>query len=85
MNWFKMMFGRKASARPGVPVVDPHQVLIGRVARAITPLRTSGVIELDGTRYEVVSNKGYVPADTYVRITGKRMGWLVVEPANPVE
>jgi len=82
MNWFKKMFYRQPEPQLKQDPGQEEMTLIGRVAQAVTPLRTNGFIELDGQRYEVMSSKGYVAAGTYVRITGKRMGWFRVEPVE---
>jgi membrane-bound ClpP family serine protease len=85
MSWFKRVFGKQGqplvhTTNGATPISAPS--LVGRIARTVTPLRTGGFIELDGIRYEVMSSKGFVNVDTYVRITGKRMGWLTVEPVE---
>lgn len=82
MSWFKRMFGKQEQPHAHSPEAAPTATIgpIGRIARAVTPLRTSGFVELDGVRYEVMSSKGYVEIDTLVRITGKRMNWFTVEP-----
>lgn len=56
--------------------------LIGQIGLAVTPLRTSGFIEIEGHRYEVFSIRGFVPRMTSVRIVGRRMGWWTVEPVE---
>jgi membrane-bound ClpP family serine protease len=82
MYWFKRLFNKQSQPLVQTVSDSPQSGLIGQIARAVTPLRTSGFIELDGTRYEVISNKGFVPVDALVRITGKRMGWWTVEPVD---
>jgi membrane-bound ClpP family serine protease len=82
MYWFKRLFKKQSQLLVYTPEEPTSFTLVGRLARAVTPLRTSGFIELDGTRYEVISSKGFVPVDAPVRITGKRMGWLTVEPVE---
>jgi len=56
--------------------------LIGRIGKTLTPLRTSGYMEVDGQRVEVTSTKGYIPKDSLVRIIGKKMNWYMVELNN---
>jgi len=41
---------------------------LGRVGRAVTPLRPTGVVEIDGERIEVATEGDYVAAGSEVRV-----------------
>ena len=84
MKWFRFLT-RRLSSRKLADVAflkarSAQHELIGKMAKTLTPLRTSGLVELDGKKVEVTSAKGYVAKGTMVRIIGKRMGWWLVEP-----
>lgn len=85
MNWFKRIFGKHSLQMvEAFPPLGEEATLIGQIALTVTPLNNSGFIELDGQRHEVFSQKGYIPAQTKVRITGRRMGWFTVEETEDV-
>ena len=44
------------------------RAVIGKRAVAVTPLAPSGVVELDGRRYEAFARSGHVPAGTQLDI-----------------
>lgn len=52
--------------------------LIGQHGRTITPLRPSGVIELDGRRIDAMSEDGFLEANSLVRILQIRSGQAIV-------
>lgn len=75
--FFQSLLRRKApAAMQELPsVVDSF---IGRTGRALTPLRATGIVEVDGQRIEVFCPTGFLPQDCLVRITGRRLStWLV--------
>ncbi len=80
MSWLSNLFLRRTPKNPLFTTSEPGESLIGKIALSVTPLRTSGMIELDGVKYEVVSLRGFIPANTKVKIVGRRMGWFTVEP-----
>ncbi|MEQ1634744.1 MAG: NfeD family protein, partial [Planctomycetota bacterium] len=57
--------------------------LVGKTARAATVLRPSGAVEIDGDRYDVVTEGEFVEAGSLVRITAVHGNRIVVERALP--
>lgn len=57
---------------PGRQVPDKSQEnrgrFIGKVGRALTPLRPSGVAEIDGERVEVQTEGGFIAAESRIRV-----------------
>ena len=81
LDQFKSLFGSgDSSSTSSSQESHPVNQLIGKIGETLTPLRTSGYIDLEGKRMEVTSSKGYVPKGRLVRIIGKKMGWYLVEP-----
>jgi membrane-bound ClpP family serine protease len=60
--------------------------LVGLEGRALTPLRPSGNIEIEGRRLEALAEEGFLSAGTSIRVLRVRSGQLIVrgllEPAN---
>ena len=85
MNFWNGLFSRWRLSRQGQAseVVSPKLPdLVGRLGRALTPLRATGFIEVDGVRHEALALQGALPKDCLVRVVGKRMSWWLVERAE---
>lgn len=83
MKFFRFLFNRTHNNSRSSPkeVKSSSKDVIGRIAKTLTPLKTSGYIELDGKKIEVSSVKGFIPEGSMVKIIGKQMSWFLVEPA----
>ncbi|MDR1598898.1 MAG: hypothetical protein LBS11_03365 [Oscillospiraceae bacterium] len=70
------------AATPPEGGTDPAVVAVGRVGKALTPLRPAGMVDIEGERLNVVSEGEFIPKDAPVvieRIEGTR---VVVKPAD---
>ncbi len=69
---------------PGGARAELHrlQTLVGKSGRAATVLRPAGAIELDGERYDVVTDGTYLEAGTKVRVVAVAGNRVVVERAD---
>jgi len=50
--------------------------LLGKKGTAVTPLRPAGIMEVEGSRFDVVSEGSYVPAGApveVVKVEGRRI------------
>lgn len=56
--------------------------LVGQLARTQTPLRPTGIVDLEGRRLEGLSEEGMIPAKTLVRVVKVRGGRLIVRLAD---
>jgi len=71
---------RGAFAEP----VAPSGALVGREGVALTELRPAGAADIDGRRYQVVSEGDFIAAGDRVRVIETRGNVIVVEPlTNP--
>ncbi len=69
-----------AAVRPSDPgAAQKLAALAGKTARAATVLRPSGAVELDGDRYDVVTEGEFVEAGALVRIVAVHGNRIVVE------
>lgn len=48
--------------------VDDRSSLVGSTGKAFTPLRPAGAIEIEGERYDAVTEGGFVPIGSTVRV-----------------
>jgi membrane-bound serine protease (ClpP class) len=72
----------EAYATAGGSGPDPR---IGKRGKTATPLRPSGIVDLDGERFDATSEGGFVDAGQRVFVTGMRGAALVVVPEDVVE
>lgn len=59
--------------------------LLGKKGTAVTPLRPSGIVLIEGSRYDVVSEGSYLPKGIdveVIKVEGRR---VVVSPLSPLE
>ena len=59
--------------------------VIGKHAIAVTPLNPSGVVELDGRRYEAFARSGHVAAGGQLEIVGLDNFRLIVSKASTIQ
>jgi membrane-bound ClpP family serine protease len=83
--WSKSPLGRRFFLSPPSPEelavshADHHlEHLVGRSGRAITPLRPSGHVEVDGRRADALAEEGFLTAGSTVMVMRVRSGQLVV-------
>jgi membrane-bound serine protease (ClpP class) len=55
--------------------------LVGKTGEAATPLRPTGLVLVDGTRYEAQSQDGYIDTGETVKVTSKDNFRIVVSKA----
>ncbi|MFO7951448.1 MAG: NfeD family protein [Bacillota bacterium] len=57
-----------ATREAGYSSSEDHSHLLGKKGRTITPMHPSGIVEIEGKRYDTVSEGGYINADEYVEV-----------------
>lgn len=67
--WNKFIHSEAMTTEEGYVSHDERRELIGRVGRALTPLRPSGTVLLGDERIDVVTEGEFLPAGTKVRVT----------------
>lgn len=89
--WFNRVFLTPPAAAlagagaSGLGLADGRATLVGRVGTAVTVLRPTGAIEIDGERHDVVTEGEFVEAGTAVRVVyvqGPRMVVAAEAPAS---
>lgn len=76
----KLILTSTQSSAEGYVIAEKHPQLIGTIAVALTPLRPSGKIEINGMAYEAKSTFGWIDQGKKVEITGQERFVLIVEP-----
>jgi len=65
-----------------MPVIAELELLRGRIGRAVSPLRPSGVAEFDGRRIDVLTEGMMVDEGTWVRCIDVKAGRVMVRPVD---
>lgn len=66
--WKRLVLSHSESPQAGYRALADLSHLVGKQGVAITPLRPSGTCVIDGQRYDVVSDGGFVKAHTRVEV-----------------
>ena len=66
-----------ATREAGFSTSDDYNNLLGKRGRTVTPLRPSGAVEIEGKKYDTVSESGYLSPDETVEVT-KVEGYRIV-------
>jgi membrane-bound serine protease (ClpP class) len=82
--WDRMIVGAAIGGAAQVAGMDPGRgdgvgTLVGRSGRAVTALRPSGQVEVDGRRYEAKTELGTVDAGDAIVVRGRTDFGLIVE------
>lgn len=79
------------SILPGREIADKSQEnrarFIGKAGQALTPLRPSGVAEIDGERVEVQTEGGFIAADSRIKVVAidSRHIFVRLDTSTPAE
>ncbi len=76
----KMSVATEMKTSEGFSIKDNAlEALIGSTGVAVTDLRPAGKVEVNGERYDVVADSGFVAKNSTVKVIGLRSNYLVVE------
>lgn len=82
----KLILRRKAAEEDTIaamPELSDLERLRGRIGKAVSPLRPSGVVEFDGRRVDTIASEGiFVEPGTWVRCIDVRAGKVLVRPID---
>ena len=72
-----------ASRNPSSSVTEEYKTLNGKNGRSVTPLRPSGIAEIDDKRYSVVSQGQLIPKGVDIVVIKVEGNNIIVDPAEP--
>ena len=87
--WGRRMFlipkatAQSVSGTAGVAEED-YSDLLGKIGKAVSPLRPAGIAEIEGTRYSVVAAGQSIERSTEIVVTRIDGNSIVVEPNNDI-
>lgn len=80
----RLVLTPELSSATGYTSADENEALVGRIGRALTPLRPSGTADIDGERIDVITSGEYVPSGATVRVNRVRGSRVEVRLHDPV-
>lgn len=66
--WNRLILSHTESKDQGYQAPSSFTHLIGKEGRTVTPLRPAGTLVIDGSRYDVVSEGGFISANSFAEV-----------------
>lgn len=76
--WSKIVLQHAETKEQGYVGASDYSHLVGQVGEALTPLRPAGTVEIDGQRFDVVSEGGFIAPGTTVNVVKVEGARIVV-------
>ncbi|MFZ2330491.1 MAG: NfeD family protein, partial [Atribacterota bacterium] len=73
----RIVLSESATREAGFSSSADYTYLLGKEGKTVTPLRPSGTVEIDGKRYDTISESGYIDSGEMVEV-GKVEGYRIV-------
>ncbi|EAX47526.1 protein of unknown function DUF107 [Thermosinus carboxydivorans Nor1] len=83
--WTKLVLKESETTQAGFVSARDYSQFIGKTGTVISFLRPAGVIEIEGTQLDVLSEGRYVPPGTRVMVVSVNGSRIVVRPINDKE
>jgi membrane-bound serine protease (ClpP class) len=83
--WAKMILKESQKNESGYTSSRDWKDLVGKKGMTLTPLRPAGWVEVDGEKYDVVSEGGMIPAKTAVKVIHVEGSRIVVRRIDTTE
>ncbi|MEE9430112.1 MAG: NfeD family protein [Melioribacteraceae bacterium] len=77
--WNKLILNKNIDKKSGYSAEDIAKDLLGKIGKAHTDLRPSGIAMIDGKRIDVVSAGGFIKRKTKIKVTSEEGSKVVVE------
>lgn len=78
----KLVLSDATTTELGYVSNETNEEIVGKLGKTITPLRPSGIIELDNQRYDVTSEGGFIEAGKLVLIVKSVGSRIIVREIN---
>jgi membrane-bound serine protease (ClpP class) len=80
--WTRLSAGEKLSSGKGYSIAGNNSPeLIGQILPAVTDLRPAGKIELEGVRYDAISEGDFIKKDAQVKVIRRQGNYWIVTTA----
>lgn len=76
----RLILRQSATREKGFSSAKDYSFLVGKAGTTVTPLRPAGIALIDGKRYDVVTEGGFVTIDTPVLVSHTQGYRIVVVP-----
>jgi membrane-bound serine protease (ClpP class) len=83
--WQRLVLSTSLDRESGYVAPPSRADLVGKMGKALTPLRPSGIVEIEGERVDAVTEGGFVTKDTPVQVLSVEGTRIIVRPVGPDE
>ncbi|SDF74605.1 NfeD family protein [Sporolituus thermophilus] len=83
--WARLVLKESETTQAGFVSARDYSQFVGKTGTVISFLRPAGMIEIEGTQLDVLSEGRYVPPGTKVKVINVNGGRIVVRPINDEE
>ncbi len=80
--WQRLVLSHEESPEKGYRAPADFSHLVGKQGRTVTPLRPAGTVMIEGQRYDVVSDGGYIVANSLIEVVETEGTRVVVREIN---
>lgn len=84
-TWQRLVLSTSLDRESGYVAPPSRADLVGKMGKALTPLRPSGIVEIEGERVDAVTEGGFVTKDTPVQVISVEGTRIIVRPVGPDE
>lgn len=81
--WQRLVLSTRIDREGGYTAPTSHPDLVGKIGKAQTPLRPSGIVEIEGQRVDAVTEGGFIAKDTPVQVINVEGNRIVVRMVGP--
>ncbi len=78
----RFVLSEAATRESGYSSMADRSYLLGKTGRSMTPLRPAGIAEIEGSRFDVVSEGSYIPAGTDIKVVAVEGRRIVVHSTS---
>ncbi len=83
--WQRLVLSHSQQNKEGYVATLDQRDLLGKHGIALTPLRPSGVVKIEGKRVDAVTSGGFIPAGTLIVVTYVEGTRVVVQEQENIE
>ncbi|NLI74722.1 MAG: nodulation protein NfeD, partial [Euryarchaeota archaeon] len=83
--WRRLVLSTSLDQESGYVAPTQRSELLGKIGKALTPLRPSGIIAIEGERVDAVTEGGFISKDMPVQVISVEGTRIVVRQVGPDE
>lgn len=78
----RIVLSESATREAGFSSSADYSYILGKVGKTVTPLRPSGTVEIEGKKYDTISESGFLDSNEMVEVSKVEGYRIVVSKKN---